>query len=107
MRNATSSLYNFKDVLTKPLIKLVNKPYMILKGEAGIGKSHLLADIINQRLEEGSDSIFLLGQQFMQEKSPWSQILNDLLRLKCNEDEFLGALNVRAEAKQKRTIIWH
>jgi len=107
LRNATSSLYNFKDVLTKPLIKLVNKPYMILKGEAGIGKSHLLADIINQRLEEGSDSIFLLGQQFMQEKSPWSQILNDLLRLKCNEDEFLGALNVRAEAKQKRTIIWH
>lgn len=106
LRNATRTLYNFKDVLTKPLIKLVNKPYMILKGEAGIGKSHLLADIINQRLEEGSDSIFLLGQQFMQEKSPWSQILDDLLRLKCNEDEFLGALNVRAKVKQKRTIIF-
>ncbi|MDD5359344.1 MAG: hypothetical protein PHI02_03660 [Sulfurovaceae bacterium] len=106
LRSATRSLYDFKNILTKPLIKLVNNPYMILKGEAGIGKSHLLADIINQRLEEGNDSIFLLGQQFMQEKSPWSQILDDLLRLKCNEDEFLGALNAKAEVKQKRTIIF-
>lgn len=106
LRDANSSLYSFKDLLDKPLIKLVNDPYMILTGEAGMGKSHLLADIVNQRLEEGSNSIFLLGQQFMQEKSPWSQILDDLLRLKCNEDEFLGALNAKAEVNQKRTIIF-
>lgn len=106
IRSATDSLYDFKDILNKSLIKLANNPYMILKGEAGIGKSHLLADVINQRLEEGSDSIFLLGQHFMQEKSPWSQILDDLLRLKCNENEFLGALNARAEVKRKRTIIF-
>ncbi|HFU74812.1 MAG TPA: ATP-binding protein, partial [Arcobacter sp.] len=106
LRNANDSLYNFKYTLDKSFIKLANTPYMILKGEAGIGKSHLLADIINQRLEDGSDSIFLLGQHFMQEKSPWSQILDDLLRLKCNEDEFLGALNAKAEVNQKRTIIF-
>ncbi len=106
LRNANDSLYNFKYTLDKSLIKLANTPYMILKGEAGIGKSHLLADIINQRLEDGSDSIFLLGQHFMQEKSPWTQILDDLLRLKYNEDEFLGALNAKAEVNQKRTIIF-
>ena len=106
LRNANSSLYEFQNILTKPLVKLGNSPFIILRGDAGIGKSHLLADVINQRIEEGSDSIFLLGQQFMQEKSPWSQILDDLLRLKCNEDEFLGALNAKAELKQKRTIIF-
>ncbi len=106
LRDADGSLYNFKNILDKSLIKLVNHPYMILRGEAGIGKSHLLADIVNQRLENESDSIFLLGQHFMQEKSPWSQILDDLLRLKCNEDDFLGALNAKAEVNQKRTIIF-
>lgn len=106
LRNATDSFHDFTDILKKPLIKLANNPYMILRGEAGIGKSHLLADIVNQRLEEGSDSIFLLGQHFMQEKSPWSQILDDLLRLKCNEDEFLGALNAKAEVNQKRIVIF-
>lgn len=106
LKNANSSLYKFQNILAKPLVKLGNSPFMILRGDAGIGKSHLLADVINQRIEEGSDSIFLLGQQFMQEKSPWSQILDDLLRLKCNEDEFLGALNAKAESKHKRTIIF-
>ncbi len=79
---------------------------MILDGEAGIGKSHLLADIINQRIEENTNSVFLLGQQFGSEVHPWSQILNDLLRLKCNEDEFLGALNSKAEVQNKRIIIF-
>ena len=106
LKDANGSFYDFQNILNKSFIKLVNNPYLILKGEAGIGKSHLMADVINQRLEEGSDSIFLLGQHFMQEKSPWCQILDDLLRLKCNEDEFLGALNAKAEVKQKRTIIF-
>jgi len=106
LRSTTDTLNDFKDLLYRAIIKLANSPYMILKGEAGIGKSHLLADIINKRLEDGSDSIFLLGQHFMQEKSPWSQILDDLLRLKCNEDEFLGALNAKSEVKQKRIIIF-
>jgi len=106
LRSTNDSLYDFKYLLDKTLTKLVNNPYMILKGEAGIGKSHLLADIVNQRLDDGSDSIFLLGQHFMQQKSPWSQILDDLLRLKCNEDEFLGALNAKAEVNQKRIIIF-
>ena len=106
LRSINDSLYDFKGLCYKPSIQLANNPYMILKGEAGIGKSHLLADIINQRLEDGSSSVFLLGQHFMQEKSPWSQILDDLLRLKCREDEFLGALNAKAEAQQKRIIIF-
>lgn len=96
--------YNFLRDGTR--LYLYNDPYIILKGEAGIGKSHLLADIVKKRLKEGLNSIFLLGQHFRQDKAPWSQILDDLLRLKCSEDEFLDALNAKAEAKQKRTIIF-
>jgi hypothetical protein len=88
------------------ILKLANNPYMILDGEAGIGKSHLLADIVTQRMDEGYDSIFLLGQHFRNETHPWSQILNDLLRLKCNESEFLGALNSKADTQNRRIIIF-
>lgn len=101
-----SNLYEIKGIFNSRALKLVNNPYMILDGEAGIGKSHLLADIVTQRASEEYNSIFLLGQHFMQEKSPWSQILDDLLRLKCNEDEFLGALNAKAEAQNRRIIIF-
>jgi len=105
IRDAPGALNEFIDVLNQPFMRFVNKPYMILKGEAGVGKSHLLADIVKHRLEDGYNSIFLLGQHFRQDKAPWSQILDDILRLKFNEDEFLSALNAKAEATQKRIII--
>ena len=82
-----------------------NNPFMILDGEAGIGKSHLLADIVNERIKENSNSIFLLGQQFREDKNPWNQIF-DLLQLKCNKEEFLGALNAKAESQNKILIIF-
>jgi len=106
IRNAIGSLNEFREILYKPIVKIANNPYVILDGEAGVGKSHLLADIVKQRLEDGYNSVFLLGQHFMQEKSPWSQILDDILRLQCNEDEFLRALNAKAETEQKRIIIF-
>lgn len=101
------TIYEFFDLLRdKTRLYLYNESFVILTGEAGIGKSHLLADIIEKRLKEGLYSIFLLGQHFRQDKNPWSQILDDLLRLKCGESEFLGALNARAEAQNKRIIIF-
>lgn len=101
-----SNIYEIKGIFNRSILKLANNPYMILDGEAGIGKSHLLADIVTQRMDEGYDSIFLLGQHFRNETHPWSQILNDLLRLNCNESEFLGALNSKAEAQNRRIIIF-
>jgi len=76
-------------IIKKSLEEIQN---MILDGEAGIGKSHLLADIVNNRIEKGYSSIFLLGQHFREDKNPWNQIL-DLLDLRCCKDEFLDALN--------------
>lgn len=75
--NYLSSQYQFRGLINSTILKLANNPFMILDGEAGIGKSHLLADIVNERLKEDSSSIFLLGQHFREDKSPWSQILNE------------------------------
>ncbi len=101
-----SSQYQFRGLINSTILKLANNPFMILDGEAGIGKSHLLADIVNERLKEDLSSIFLLGQHFREDKAPWSQILNELLELNCSKEEFLDALNTKAESQNKRIIIF-
>jgi len=105
-RDFSSSVYEFKEIIGSRALKLVNNPFMILQGEAGIGKSHLLADVVNERIKENSNSIFLLGQHFRESKNPWSQILDLLDMSKFSKDEFLGALNTKAEVKNKRLIIF-
>ncbi len=86
---------------------LSNNPFLLIWGEAGCGKSHLLADIINKRKEKEQQSLFILGEHFSTKELPWTQILCNFLR-KQNIDEltFLGALNAKAASTQKRIIIF-
>jgi hypothetical protein len=104
INKAGEALYLFEDFINSPTLVLTNKPMMLLSGEAGIGKSHLLGDIARKRLNENKACILLLGQKFTSEESPWTQILNNLLRVKCNEHELLKALNTKAEAQSERLL---
>lgn len=101
---AFSALDKFQEFISGLILNLANLPVMLLSGEAGIGKSHLLADIAKQRISEDKACILLLGQHFNSEESPWTQILHNLLRVQCNERELLGALNARAEAQGERLL---
>lgn len=85
-------------------LKLVNNPYLLLKGKAGVGKSHLLADVILEQHKDGVPSIFLLGQHFIKNESPWSQILKNILRLDCHENDLLHQLNEIGMRKRKRIL---
>jgi len=86
---------------------LSNNPFLMIWGEAGCGKSHLLADIINKRKEKGQQSLFILGEHFTTKELPWTQVLRNILR-KQNVDEliFLGALNAKATINQEKIIIF-
>jgi hypothetical protein len=106
LREAQNSLYDFREFITDPKMMLVNVPHLILQGNAGIGKSHLLADVVLKRTKENKQSILLLGQHFVNNESPWTQILRNILRLNCNEDEFLGALDAKAQAMGSRIIVF-
>jgi len=101
-----SELHEFSELCYMQDSLLINNPYMILSGEAGIGKSHVLADAVKIRQKEGALSILLLGQHFNSFQHPWTQISNDLLRLNCNESEFLEALNIKAQYLNKRILIF-
>ena len=84
---------------------LFNHPYLIVYGDAGIGKSHLLGDFSNKLIKDNKPSIFVLGQTLTDTTNPWTQILKDELRLDCNEDVFLGVLNTIGHAQQERVPI--
>ena len=102
-RKLNSLIYEFIEFLNGSTALLSNNPFMLLTGEAGIGKSHLLADIAMKRVERNQFSILLLGQHFTTEE-PWSQI-KKLLQLNCDRDTFLSALNAKAETTESRILI--
>ncbi len=83
---------------------LADNPYLIIDGEAGIGKSHLIADVITKNYSNEHYSILLLGQHFHKEDI-WTQIKNQL-EITVSKEEFLGALNSKAESLDSRIIIY-
>lgn len=95
----------FNSFLNSLTVKLANNPYLLIEGAAGIGKSHLLADVIQARTSLESPSLFLLGQQFVTDENPWVQILKKL-QLKDSSDEFLKKLNLYGQRIGKRILIF-
>jgi hypothetical protein len=80
-----------------------NRQLLVVVGEAGVGKTHLLCDVTANRLRSGLPTLLLLGAQFHDEE-PWSQIVH-LLGLTCSRDEFLGALNAAGQLTGSRALV--
>lgn len=104
-RKLSSSIYGFTKFLYGSIVGLSNNPFLILTGEAGIGKSHLLADVAKKREARNQFTILLLGQQFSTTEDPWSQIIK-LLQIECKRDTFLSVLNSKAESTGARVLIF-
>jgi len=105
LRSLLKTTYSFDDFINSTIAKLSNNPTLFLKGEAGSGKSHLLADITNKRIQENKLTLFLVGDFFVTDENPWAQLFKNILRINCSENEFLGGLNSRAEAQGSRILI--
>jgi hypothetical protein len=105
IRDFERSINDFKFFINDTICDLVNNPYLILEGEAGIGKSHMLGDIISKRIESDYESVFLLGQHFTSDEAPWIQIFKRL-QIDSTSDNFLNIVNDRAKKSNKRIIIF-
>jgi len=95
----------FQEFIQGVSVQTVNTSAMVIAGEAGIGKSHLLADVAMKRASAGKPVLLLLGQHFISDESPWTQILRNQLRVDATEDELLGMLNAKAQSAQCRMLI--
>ena len=78
----------------------------IIAGEAGIGKSHLLADVVCQRKRIGEPSVLLLGQQFTKVADPLTQIKEKLDIRLTKAETMLNQLNNYGQREGKPVVIF-
>ncbi|ALU28251.1 hypothetical protein AS202_00960 [Myroides odoratimimus] len=105
VREFEHELSIFQNLIHSSSFKLANNPFLLLDGEAGIGKSHLMGDIVSRRIKKEHESVFLLGQHFVTEEDPWTQIFKRL-QINSKSASFLKKLNQRAEESGKRIVIF-
>jgi hypothetical protein len=84
--------------------RLANINQVLLTGEAGSGKSHLLADVCDHQIARGAPAIMVLSS-VLTDQEPWRQILTELDLPHRQVGHFLGALDAAAEAAGMRAIV--
>ena len=85
--------------------KLVNNRLLIVRGDAGTGKTHLLCDFASGRVQEGAPVVLLLGQWFSGPGEPWTQLLQQLGLQGDSPEQFIGALEAAAQAHDCRALV--
>lgn len=95
-------IYNY---LHQDMMRLVNDPILILEGDAGVGKSHLMADAVQRREKEKQFSLLFLGQKFITDEEPFTQMMK-MLNFSGSSNELLDMLETKAEASGHRIIIF-
>ncbi len=107
---AQHDLHNLSRAINQLQIRLdgselavANARCLLVTGQAGTGKTHLLADVNMRRIGRGLPSVLFLGEKFT-DRPPLTQIV-ELLRFSGTPEELLGALNAAAEAAGGHTTI--
>ena len=103
LRRLENALYETLGALIE-FDKVTNCRWMLVTGEAGAGKTHLLCDIAHTRIDEQRPTVILMGQRFTTTDPPWIQVLNQLDVSNLSAAEFVGALEAAAQAANKRAI---
>ncbi|WAC01679.1 ATP-binding protein [Lacinutrix neustonica] len=85
-------------------ISVANSPILILDGEAGSRKSHLLGDIANRRVEYGLPTLLFLGQNFNSVSNVETNIIQSL-DVNCSFSELLDGLNDIGKQIGDRVIV--
>ena len=77
---------------------------LLITGEAGSGKTHLVCDAAVRRQAFHLPSLVFFGEQFAA-GDPWTTMIHNL-GLACSRDEFLGALSASAQARNRRILVF-
>ncbi|MFL9651876.1 P-loop NTPase family protein [Exiguobacterium chiriqhucha] len=102
--NISRLMRNINENLGPLQQNLLVDPYLLIHGEGGIGKSHLLASNAEKYYKKGHEVFLFLGQQFTSNEDPFIQIFKEL-DFRGERDAFLKEFNERAIYSGKKTII--
>lgn len=99
---ADDQLYEFDQFLSAHMC--VDKQRLLVTGQAGSGKSHLLAKFVEDLRHRGQYCLFVLGEYFTTSADPWSQLVA-ILGWSGSSEDLLAALNYAGEVSQARAVI--
>lgn len=85
-------------------VNLLKKHILFITGEAGIGKSHMLADFCKKAVSDGHVTFLFLGQHFVSNINPWDQITN-WVSTGASTHEFLKEIVRYSSSNSKKAII--
>ena len=109
--HASYQFRRFAETLRKARTALVRagnaagSPVMIVRGDAGTGKTHLLCDVARRRLDAGRPTILFMGQRFTGTEDPWAQALAQVDMDSWSGDDCVGALESAAQAAGMRALV--
>ena len=92
------------DEIKRPVSRLANEHRLLVTGEAGTGKSHLLADVADHHIGQGFPAVLVLGGSFV-DGEPWRQVADQLGLTNTTPDELLGTLDAAGEAAGTRALV--
>jgi hypothetical protein len=87
--------------------KTSNIPVLLVNGSAGTGKTHLLCDIVQMRINELYPSILLFGEYFNTKRSIWAQIIEqlDIGKTIKNKSQLFKMLDSAGKKSNVRSLI--
>jgi hypothetical protein len=111
VRDETNQLYNLVHQTYEIIsffenddLAVFNRKSLLLKGEAGIGKTHLFCDFAKEALKLGHPTYIFLGEEFAHDTDPLKRIAI-LLEGDTNYASTLQKINDTASRCNKRAVI--
>jgi len=95
----------FEELSSSTKAKLSNSPFLLLTGVAGIGKTHLLCDLVESGLKKGLPAVLAFCELFATSDEPFIQIARQLGLKKINKEQFLRLLNNAGKQSGRRAIL--
>jgi len=84
----------------------IGKKYMLVKGEAGNGKSQLLGFMAKQLMDEHAPAILILGQSINGDHNIWRQICHYFCQQQIDEQQFLEILEKKGRMAGRPVMIF-
>ena len=103
LQHLNGHLTKLKELTENDFCLVANTGALLLRGDAGSGKTHLLCDVANQRFQSKCFTILLHGSHFI-EGNP-KQIIKNELDLDCTFDDLLAALDAAGQANGSKVLI--
>ena len=103
LRRLEEHLSKLKKCAKRDFCLVANTGALLIRGDAGVGKTHLLCDVAKHRCELGHPGILLHGGHFIG-GNPKETIMKEL-ELGGTFDDLLAALNIAGQANGSKSLI--